>query len=186
MPNPRLASRYAKSVVDLALEKDQLDSVFQDMVLIDQACQGSRELVTFFRSPVIHADKKEKIFKATFKDNLSVITSKFVTLLFRKSREEHLPEIAKAVIRRYKEIKNIREVKLTTAHPLSEFLVEEIKKKVHEEIPHEEIELKTVTDKELIGGFILESNNNVFDASIARKLRETKKQFIENKYISKI
>ena len=31
MPNPRLASRYAKSLIDLAIEKDQLEKVYADM-----------------------------------------------------------------------------------------------------------------------------------------------------------
>ena len=31
MPNPRLASRYAKSLIDLAIEKGQLEEVFEDM-----------------------------------------------------------------------------------------------------------------------------------------------------------
>jgi F-type H+-transporting ATPase subunit delta len=31
MPNPRLASRYAKSIVDLAIEKGQLETVYADM-----------------------------------------------------------------------------------------------------------------------------------------------------------
>jgi len=31
MPNPRLANRYAKSIVDLAIEQNQLEVVYADM-----------------------------------------------------------------------------------------------------------------------------------------------------------
>ncbi|RYY66724.1 MAG: F0F1 ATP synthase subunit delta, partial [Chitinophagaceae bacterium] len=31
MPNPRLAGRYAKSLLDLAVERGQLEAVYADM-----------------------------------------------------------------------------------------------------------------------------------------------------------
>nr|MBP6477558.1 F0F1 ATP synthase subunit delta [Chitinophagaceae bacterium] len=31
MPNPRLATRYAKALLDLAVEKGQLEQVYADM-----------------------------------------------------------------------------------------------------------------------------------------------------------
>ena len=31
MPNPRLATRYAKSLIDLAAERGQLELVYKDM-----------------------------------------------------------------------------------------------------------------------------------------------------------
>jgi len=36
---------------------------------------------------------------------------------------------------------------------------------------------------ELIGGFILEFDNQVYDASVSKRLDEMKKQFSENLYI---
>jgi len=186
MPNPRLAARYAKSITDLAVETDTLDTVFDNMILLDEACRNSRELVNFFKSPVINAGKKEKIFLAIFKDQLAEITQKFVILLIKKGREAFLPEIALAVIRRYRQIKNIREVKLTTTFPLSKELTSEILTKIKHEIPNQQIDLATENNQNLIGGFVLETNNTVFDASIARKLKEIKKEFTKNIYISKI
>jgi len=35
MPNPRLAGRYAKSLIDFAIEKGQLDAVYKDMLLLN-------------------------------------------------------------------------------------------------------------------------------------------------------
>ena len=40
MPNPRLASRYAKSLIDLALEKGELEKVFADMQWLQQVIKG--------------------------------------------------------------------------------------------------------------------------------------------------
>ena len=36
MPNPRLAGRYAKSLIDLSLEKGQLEAVYADMKYLQE------------------------------------------------------------------------------------------------------------------------------------------------------
>ncbi len=33
-PNPRLAARYAKSILDLAIERGQLDVIYNDMLTL--------------------------------------------------------------------------------------------------------------------------------------------------------
>ena len=43
MQNPRLASRYAKSLLDLAVEKNCLDAVLQDMQVLTSICTESRD-----------------------------------------------------------------------------------------------------------------------------------------------
>jgi F-type H+-transporting ATPase subunit delta len=48
------------------------------------------------------------------------------------------------------------------------------------------IDLKTKVDDSIIGGFILEANNNLFDASILRDLNDIKKQFLTNIYVPEI
>jgi len=48
------------------------------------------------------------------------------------------------------------------------------------------IELESKVKEELIGGFVLEFNNNLVDASILRDLRDVKAQFDKNVYIHQI
>ncbi|MEJ7822528.1 MAG: F0F1 ATP synthase subunit delta, partial [Chitinophagaceae bacterium] len=43
MTNPRLAIRYAKSLLDLAQEQGKLEDAFNDMKLLDTICKSSRE-----------------------------------------------------------------------------------------------------------------------------------------------
>lgn len=186
MPNPRLASRYAKSLIDLAVETDQLDPVFRDLQLLATTCKMSRELVSFIKNPVINADKKEKIFHILFEGKLTILTDRFCKLLIRKGRETYLPEIAAAGVAQYRHLRNIREVKITTAVSLDDSLREAIVTKIKSEIPGQQIELETAVNKDLIGGFVLETDNNLFDASILRDLRDVKKQFLKNVYVRDI
>lgn len=186
MLNPRLASRYAKSLIDLAQETGRLDAVFNDLKLLETTCKESRPFVNFIKSPVINADKKEKIFHILFSDKISSLSDKFCKLLIKKGRENYLPEIAHAGIQQYRNIKNIRQVKITTAMPLEGTLRQDIIEKIRTEIPDEHIELLTAVNEDLIGGFVLETDNTLYDASIMRDLKDVKKQFAENIYMRNI
>ena len=120
MPNPRLATRYAKSLIDLAIEKDQLENVFADMQWLQAVCKSNRDFVNLMCSPIIKADTKKKIVEAITKGNIGEMTAGFMRLLITKGRESNLPEIVNAFISAYKHHKNIQVIKLTSASPLSE------------------------------------------------------------------
>ncbi|HYF31928.1 MAG TPA: ATP synthase F1 subunit delta [Chitinophagaceae bacterium] len=186
MLNPRLAGRYAKSLMDLAIERNELEAIYQDMQFLQSVCRNSRDFVNLMKSPVIAPDKKEGIFNAVTKGKISALTASFHQLLIRKGREANFPEIVQAFIDQYKRHKGIYTVKLTTAKPVSEDLKQEIIRKVRSQTPMQNIELKTEVKEDLVGGFVLEMGDTLVDASIAYDLKAIKKQFLNNDFIYKI
>lgn len=186
MSNPRLADRYAKSLIDLSNERNQLDLVRTDMLYIHALCKASREFLNMLRSPIIKADQKEKMLVAVINEKVSELTAVFSNLLVRKGRERDLPEIANAFISQYNALKGIHQVKLTTAVPVSEELRKSIEANVQKANNFTTVELETAVNEKLIGGFVLEFNNKQVDASIAFDLREIKKQFIQNQFVPNI
>ena len=101
MNNPRLAGRYAKSILTLAIERNQLDTVYNDMEYLHSVSEVNKEFVTVLKSPVISPDKKETILAAVTNGKISDLSSLFIRLLFRKGREMYLPEITTAFIDQY-------------------------------------------------------------------------------------
>ena len=186
MANARLAGRYAKSLLGLATEQSQLEAVYADMKYLHAVCEASHEFVNLLRSPIINSDQKSSIISAVTKDRVSLLTSSFMVLLVKKGRESDLPEMATAFIEQYNEIKGIHQVTLTTAVEVSDVLKKSIEDKVKAENQFATVELITKTDEALIGGFVLEFNNNLLDASIARDLKDIKRQFMNNEFVSKI
>ena len=186
MPNPRLASRYAKSLIDLALEKGELEKVFADMQWLQQVIKGSRDFANLLRSPIIKADKKEKIVEAIIGKQVSNITSLFIRLLITKGRESNLPEIIVSFISQYKEHMHIHPVKLTTATPINENLKKVFIDQIKKTSTMQNIELETVVNEDLIGGFVLEAGDKLIDASVAYDLKEIAKQFENNDFIYKV
>src|SRR5262245_11489212 len=118
----KVASRYAKSIIDLAVEQKSLELVFADMKLIDDCCKSSRELLAVLQNPIIKADKKEAILKNLFAGKVSEITLAFINIITSKRREMYLPEIASSFISQYKKIKEIKTAEIITAAPLDEKL----------------------------------------------------------------
>lgn len=186
MQNPRLASRYAKSLIDIAQELNVLEAVLDDMELIQQVCTSSHDFVLMLKSPVVKADKKTAILHSLFQDKIQKVTLGFVDLLVSKGREFHLPEIVDAFTAQYKELKNIRTVNLTTAVAIDENLKKVIFEKVAASVQDGHVELNTLVDEELIGGFTLEIEDKLFDASIRRDLTDIRNQFTKNLYIANI
>ncbi len=186
MQNPRLAARYAKSLLDLAVEQNSLEATLRDVQLIDATIRGSREFAAVLKSPVIKADKKDAIVEAVFGTRLSPLTRAFVKLLTTKGRETTLGEMAGAFMDQYREMNRISQVKLITAAPVSEAVREGIRQKVAAAMPGQSIEMSTEIRPELIGGFVLEMGDKLVDASIKRDLQDIKKQFSQNLYVQAI
>lgn len=186
MNNPRLASRYAKSLLDLAVEQNQLEVAYADMNLVRKICHTNPDFVALLKSPVIHGDKKEGILNSILESHVSKLTGLFIQLLLRKTRESNLPEIAEAFINQYNAMKGIHRVKITTAVPLDESMKALFIDKVKSATRVPQVELVTAIKENLIGGFTLEMDGNYIDASILRDLNDVKRQFKSNEYIQQI
>ena len=185
MQNPRLATRYAKSLLDLSVEQNELAEVYADMKLLQQINKSNPDFVALLRSPIINSDKKDKIIDAVVGDKVSKLTMLFVRLLTTKTRESNLPEIVTAFITQYNKLKNIQTVKLTTATAISDDLKNSIIAKLKDSVTGD-IEIETSVQNELIGGFKLEIGGTLIDATILRDLNDVRKQFLNNEYIHNI
>jgi F-type H+-transporting ATPase subunit delta len=183
MQNPRLAGRYAKSLIDLAQEQNALDVINADMLGLQNMCNSSAELVALIKSPIVKADKKQAIFTQLLDGKVHATTFAFIKLLTTKGRESNLDEIIDSFVRQYKEINNIVTVKLITASPLEANVQSLILENITKQLPNSKIDLQTSVNENLIGGFTIETNNKLVDASIAHDLKIVQKQFMKNIYV---
>jgi F-type H+-transporting ATPase subunit delta len=186
MLNPRVASRYAKSVLDLAIETGQLETVYADMLFLQQLNKGSREFLNLLKSPVVKPDAKIRAVNAVTAGKISDLTKTFTTLMINKSRESVLPEVITSFIQQYKHFKNINTVKLTTAVAVSDAVKNSIVEQVKKTGNMVNVELESVVDPDIIGGFVLQAGDKLIDASIAYDLKNISRQFENNDFIYKV
>ncbi|MFM7770331.1 MAG: ATP synthase F1 subunit delta [Bacteroidota bacterium] len=181
MSNIRLSSRYAKSLLELCNERNELDSVLNDMKSIIAGTSGNRDLSLLLSSPVVSGDKKMAVLRAVF-TSWSSTTSAFVSLIVSKGRESELAAIAAAFIDQVNTLRGIHQAEVISAVELDEKAKTAVLK-IAESIADGKVNLKEQINPDLIGGFILRVNGKEYNSSVIGKLNKIKKDFSKNPYV---
>ncbi|REJ80910.1 MAG: ATP synthase F1 subunit delta [Bacteroidetes bacterium] len=184
MIETQVAKRYAKSLLDLAKEKGNIDDVNRDMQLFSSTCANSRELSLLLSNPIIKSDTKLEVLRKLFSEKMNKLSIAFFEIVTKKGREKYLENIAKEYSEQFKLFKGIRTAEITTAIGLDENLRAAVYKLVRENT-NSDVELNEKVDRNLIGGFILRMGDKQYDASISSELRKLAREFSSNPYISK-
>ena len=179
----KIAQRYAKAVLDLAIENKELETVYKDINAFDKALGSNRDLKLLLKSPIVNTDKKQTILQRIFGDGFHKITNSFLDIIVRKRREFYLPEIFDAFIAQYRNHKGMVTAELVSAVAVDDALVEKVKAIVRKHTGKSQVILSTSVDASIVGGFILKFEDELFDSSIAHKLESLKKGFEKNKYV---
>jgi F-type H+-transporting ATPase subunit delta len=168
------ATRYAKSLIDLAIESNQLDAVRNDMKAIEKTCAQNSDFVLFLKSPIIKTDKKIEVLKALFEGKISPLSLSFLNLITSKNREAHIQEITSAFDEQYKANKNIFTAVVTSAKGLDSVSKQKVLDLIKSQM-NGEVELLEKVDAAAIGGFILKIGDKQIDRTVARQLSNLKK-----------
>ena len=103
MASSRIASRYSKSLFDLAKNANKVEQVKADMDFIESICKSSRDLTALLKNPVVKAESKKAIMLKLIHET-EKSTQDFVSFLIDKKREEELPLIAAQFLATYNQI----------------------------------------------------------------------------------
>lgn len=182
MNGSRAAIRYAKAILSFALEQQKEVDVNNDMLLVGNTIQDSKELQLLLNSPVLKTELKKSALKEIFESKTSALTIGLINLLIDNKRLPILGEVAKKYNVIYDSLKGIEVAKVTTAIPLTEDLNQQVLRKVIE-ITGKQATIESIINPDIIGGFILRVGDFQYDASIANKLQVLKRQF-ENESFS--
>ena len=184
MEGNRAALRYAKAALSLAKEKNVTEEVNKDMGLIARTIASSEDLQSVLKSSVINPNSKKDILTEVFA-GINGVTSGIFDVLVENNRLGILPLVAWNYTQLFNEMNNIQVAKVTTAVPLTPALEEKIQAKV-KELTGNEAKIQNLVDESILGGFILRVGDLQYNASIASQLRNLKREFKNDAYISKI
>ena len=174
MKSTKAASRYAKALLELAIENNKVDAIAKDMQHLATVCAENPDFIKFLNSPVVRADKKISIFSEIF-GQFDKITTLFVNLIFTNRREFLFAEIAHSFNDQMKAYKGIVPITITSASPLAASTKESILSKIRGSVKGE-LEITEEIDAELIGGFIVRMGDTQIDASISNQLNHLKQR----------
>lgn len=171
--------RYAKALLELAEENKQLDSVKNDLIVILECVAQSKEFNIFLESPLIKVSEKSRLINEIFMGKIEKLSLDFIHLLIKNKREAFLPQICQFYIDEYKTKLGIQEAFIYTANLLSEEYAKQILEYIKKKLKLH-IELQTLIDPSMIGGFILRIEDQQINASIKSQLKKIKRELINS------
>ncbi len=165
----RAAYRYAKSMLDIARERGEVDAMRDDFQTLEQAIDNSRELKNLLRRPTLAAETKGKLLKSIFEGKVSPTMILFLELMAKKGRAD-LVEPTTVSFRRQLDIeRGVERAVITSAHPLNDALKSSIIGRLATLTSHT-IEATYEIDTDLIGGFVARVGDRMIDASVRHQL----------------
>ncbi len=171
----RAAIRYAKAIIENAVSNGRADAVNQDMKWINETVNSNKELKLFLISPVVKPEAKydalSEIFASVQND-----TKGLFLLLKENKRFEILGEIAEQYNAQHDVLNGIEVAKVTTAFPITPELETKVLAKI-KEFSNKKITLINTVDPSIIGGFILRIGDQQYNASVANRLQQLKREF---------
>ncbi|WP_281988377.1 ATP synthase F1 subunit delta [Aquimarina aggregata] len=170
----RAAIRYAKAVLSLAQDKRTTEDVQKDMQSIITTVSDSAELKMVLNSPLIKSEIKLASLKEIFKST-GELTQNLFDVLIENKRVDLLGDVAKQYIVLLDKSNNTQVATVTTAIPLDKGLSAKVQAKV-KELTGNEATIENVIDESIIGGFILRVGDLQYNASIANKLTNLKRE----------
>ena len=175
----RVASRYAKSLVEFSKEIGKLEEVKADMELFHETAANNRDFELMLKSPIIPSSKKIEIIKEIFSGKMQEVTLQFATIMARKGRESFLTGVAKEFLSQYLILKGIKKAVISSATPLDEATKKEIDS-IAKKLTGKDIELNLKVNEDLIGGFIMRIDDLMYDTSVSSKLRKIERELIKS------
>lgn len=172
-----VSKRFAKALLDFATERGKEEVVYREAKALASQYFLVPDLDRTISNPMLEKDKKLALLKvAAGGDKISAELVRFFELVLDSKREAFLQFMMWTYISLYREAKNIVTGKLITAVP-SERLVKHLESLIGDR-NNKTVELESMIDPSIIGGFIIEAQGYRMDASVSNQLERVKRQFI--------
>ena len=171
----RAAIRYAKAIIDIATESNNAAAVNNDMKTIGAAIKENGELHEFLSNPIVNGTIKMNALTEIF-PTLQAETKGLFQLLLANKRFEILSAIATQFNTLFDIASGIEQAVVTTAVPLTAELEVLVTNKL-KEFSSNTISITNVVDSSIIGGFVLRIGDKQYNASVANKLQQLKREF---------
>ncbi|MBD1372131.1 F0F1 ATP synthase subunit delta [Hazenella sp. IB182357] len=171
--NISVARRYAKALFEVALEKEQLTEIENDLTVANDILSSTSELTAWLNHPAVEQDVKKDLFAKSFESSNPYVFN-LLLLLVERGREDTL----NLILTEYKALANhqrgVAEAVVTSAFPLSEDDKKQIVNTFEPKIG-KTLSIKEVVNSDLLGGIIVQIGDRLYDGSLKSKLTRFQK-----------
>ena len=166
--------RYAKALFKVAVERKVEERIYALMTNLAQSFAVTPGLSQTVANSFVDAKQKTEILviaaQATEQDTTY---ADFLKLLIENRRIDFMRDIAIAFLAIYRKANSIYSVTVTSASEMTKSEVERIKAIVSQHLPEKsKMEFTAAVNPELLGGFVVNIDNERLDASIKNELEQ--------------
>lgn len=170
------AMQYANALLQLTEEGGDAKTMFTNLQTMRQVLVESPDLMVLFKHPSISAPDKIRVLKEAT-SGMDELTTRLLQLLCERRKLHLLPAIVEQYYELLRAKRNIVAGTLSSAEGISEDAVNRIKQRLEERL-NKKVDLKTVVDKSLIGGYVLKIGDEVIDGSLKGRLHAIEKTLL--------
>ena len=169
-----IARVYARSLFEVAQERNLLDAIREQLGQFADALDENRDRATFFFSPYFSSEEKKETLQRTIEGAEETFIS-FLELLIDEHRMPAIFRIRDRYEVLWDEANRLLPVEVTSAVELDEDTVAAIGDRIREQTG-QNVELSSHVDSGILGGIVLRVGNSILDASIRNRLNQLRKQ----------
>lgn len=170
--NESSAKNYAKAMFDVASDAGKIEVIKSDLDIVYSSLLVDKDIYDFFKSSFIDGNLRMRILKKVYAGKISEETFNLIAILI----ERDLIHTLFAVIVEYEnlcnEYYNIAVARIITASDINNNIddIEKLKECIRNMINDRDVHFIFHTDENIIGGFVIEIEDIVYDYSIRRVL----------------
>lgn len=175
-----ISVRYARALIAYAEAHQAEDKLYKELLTLTHSFRTVKGFGSALYNPVLSVDEKFDLICTATGGNQKPSEEfiRFIRLVLKERREAYLQFMCLMYLDLYRKKKHIGVGKLITAVPVNKATEERIRESAAH-ILHARMELETVIDPSIEGGFVFDINDFRLDASIATQLKKVRRQFIE-------
>ena len=176
-----IARRYAEALADVAIERNQVEQIDNDLRVFVEMMRGSRELHDLFANPIVSQTNKARVLDVLIaRTRPGRMTANLFRTMLNHYRLHHLDVVYEQFRREINERQGKVLAEVTTAHAVNPADQERLSRELTA-ITGKQVEFEFRTDPAIIGGVVTRIGSVVYDGSIRTQLQEIKHRLKEGR-----
>ena len=172
-----VAVAYARSLLELANERNTARDVGEEMKAISQLMKENPQFKEFLANPAVGHNDRQRVIENVFKGQASELVYNLIRVANAKGRAGVLDEIAATYSKLLDEQLGNIDVQVTTARDLDGGQEDAIRQRISQVLGKNPILHKHV-DESIIGGVVVRVGDKVMDASVKTQLKSMRERLL--------
>jgi len=174
---PTYAVNYARSLLELATERNEAVPMAQELAGLRQIVDENRSFQMFLADPGISIAERDQMIDRLFKGRVSPLLEKFLRVLNSHGRLGGIVHVVDAYDELLDEQLGKIEVDVTVAHKLESAQLEQVRQRVSQALKKDAV-VHQYVDENIIGGLVIRVQDKLIDASVRTQLTALRERMI--------